>query len=289
METLLSFNSSSHPLLLQSSKNKAFYPFRPSSSLSSLLPSSKKPEFVSFPQKRGYRNVDVSHSNSLKLKAAIGSVSCKSSASDQSSFDPPQSEDNAGSTKIPSQETLKSKTVRVEFQLIRECLFRQEFLVVGDDPILGAWDPSKAIPLKWSQGHIWTAEIDVPIKRRIEFLFILKDHQSGEFVWQPGPHRVLKTRKRKTNRMVVLESWDFEGLQRTSEEEPLANSNPLEEDVTGNWNTDDTMPNSIYVHCSSNIYVLLLFGIFSSIEDCQSEISIEVPVLGWSGIFCHWR
>ncbi|KAI3848461.1 hypothetical protein MKX03_031728, partial [Papaver bracteatum] len=267
METLLSFNSSSHPLLLQSSKNKAFYPFRPSSS--SLLPSSKKPEFVSFPQKRGYRNVDVSHSNSLQLKSAIGSVSCKSSASDQSSFDPPQSEDNAGSTKIPSQETLKSKTVRVEFQLIRECLFRQEFLVVGDDPILGAWDPSKAIPLKWSQGHIWTAEIDVPIKRRIEFLFILKDHQSGEFVWQPGPHRVLKTRKRKTNRMVVLESWDFEGLQRTREEEPLANSNPLEEDVTGNWNTDETMPNSIYVHCSSNIYVLLLFGIFSSIEDCQ--------------------
>ncbi|KAI3924063.1 hypothetical protein MKW92_003677 [Papaver armeniacum] len=221
METLFSFNSSSHPLLLQSSKNRAFYPFIPSSS------STKKPEFVSFYQKRDYNNVDVFHSISLQLKSAIGSGSCKASASDQSS----QPENTAGSTKIPSQE-LQSKTVRVEFQLIRECLFGQEFLVVGDDPILGVWNPLEAIPLKWSEGHIWRAEVDVPINKTIQFMLILKD-QTGEFVWQPGPHRVFQTRA-QTNKMVVVETWDFEGLQRSSEEEPL-------EDVTGNPNTDDTM------------------------------------------------
>ncbi|KAI3857598.1 hypothetical protein MKW98_028862 [Papaver atlanticum] len=204
METLLSFNSSSHPLLLQSSKNKAFYPFRPSSS-SSLLPSTKKHEFVSFYQKRDYSNVDVSHSISLQLKTAIGSVSCKSSASDQSSFHP-QSKNNAGNTKIPSQET--------------------QFLVVGDDPILGVWNPLSGIPLKWSQGHIWTAEIDVPVNKTIQFMFLLKD-QTGEFVWQPGPRRVFQTGE--TSKMIVLESWDFE-------EEPLANPNTLE-DVTAQSKT----------------------------------------------------
>ncbi|RZC90414.1 hypothetical protein C5167_029548, partial [Papaver somniferum] len=220
----MSFNSSSHPLLLQSSKNRAFYPFKPSSS--ALLCSSKKPEFVGFQHKHNYNSV------SLQIKDEISSVSCKSSASDQSSFDR-QSENNAGSTKIPSQETLQSKVVRVEFQLIRECLFGQQFLVVGDDPILGVWNPSKAIPLKWSPGHIWTAKLDVPINKRIQFLFILKD-PTGEFTWQPGPHRVFKTGE--TSKMIVLESWDFEGLQRTSDEEPLANPNVLE-DVTAQSKT----------------------------------------------------
>ncbi|KAI3977434.1 hypothetical protein MKX01_000347 [Papaver californicum] len=208
---MMSSSSSSSPLL-QSSKNITF---------SSSRATNNKPKFVSFHQKLNYNNFDVSHSISLQFKAAIISVSCKSSSSESSFF--PQSESNAGNNKIPSQETLQSKTVQVKFQLIRECLFGQEFLVVGDDPIFGVWDPSSAIPLKWSQGHLWTAELDVPIDKTIQFKFILKDPVTGKVIWQPGPNRVFQTWE--TNKtIVVFGDWDIVGLQMISEEEPLANS-----------------------------------------------------------------
>ncbi|KAI3992633.1 hypothetical protein MKX01_007955 [Papaver californicum] len=233
MEILMMISSSSSsPLLLQSSKNRAF-----SSSRSALL-SAKKPEFVRFHQKRNY-NFDISHSISLQFKA-ISSVSCKSSSSESSFFS--QSESDAGNNEIPSQETLQLKTVRVKFQLIKMCLFGQQFLVVGDDAIFGVWDPSNAIPLKWSQGHLWTAELDVPIDKAFQFKFILKD-PTGAVKWQPGPNRVFQTWE--TNKtIVVFQDWDVVGLQMISEEEPLANSNTSEDVKAGNSNTDDTMPSS---------------------------------------------
>lgn len=30
--------------------------------------------------------------------------------------------------------------------------------MVGDDPVFGSWDPSKALPMTWSDGHVWTVE-----------------------------------------------------------------------------------------------------------------------------------
>ncbi|OAY82621.1 hypothetical protein ACMD2_23239 [Ananas comosus] len=51
------------------------------------------------------------------------------------------------------------KTSHVKFVLHKECLFGQRFLLVGDDPNISSWDPSKAIPLEWSDGHVWTTEL----------------------------------------------------------------------------------------------------------------------------------
>jgi hypothetical protein len=31
--------------------------------------------------------------------------------------------------------------------------------MVGDDTMFGLWDPSSAIPLNWSDGHVWTVEL----------------------------------------------------------------------------------------------------------------------------------
>lgn len=38
-------------------------------------------------------------------------------------------------------------------------MFGEQFLVVGDDPMFGLWDPASAIPLNWSDGHTWTVEL----------------------------------------------------------------------------------------------------------------------------------
>ncbi|KAL5232279.1 hypothetical protein ABZP36_031055 [Zizania latifolia] len=97
------------------------------------------------------------------------------------------------------------KTVRVRFVLKKECPFGQSFHLVGDDPALGLWDPSKAVALDWSEGHDWTAEKDLPANRLIEFKFLLQDF-SGKLQWQNGPNRSIQTGE-TANILVVYEDW----------------------------------------------------------------------------------
>ncbi|EXC23671.1 hypothetical protein L484_015581 [Morus notabilis] len=114
----------------------------------------------------------------------------------------------------------QSKTVHVKFHLLKECVFGEQFLIVGDDPMFGLWDPESAVPLNWSEGHVWTVELDIPVGKSIQFKFILKD-STGEIVWQPGPNRVFQTWETK-NTITVSEDWENAELQTVSEEEQAA-------------------------------------------------------------------
>lgn len=58
------------------------------------------------------------------------------------------------------------KTVHVKFVLHKECLFGQRFLMVGNEAMFGLWEPKKAVPMEWSDGHIWTVEL-------VRFIFTL--------------------------------------------------------------------------------------------------------------------
>ena len=54
--------------------------------------------------------------------------------------------------------------VRVKFILQQSCEFGEKFLLVGEDPELGSWDPGSATPLEWSEGDAWTAETVRPAR-----------------------------------------------------------------------------------------------------------------------------
>lgn len=109
----------------------------------------------------------------------------------------------------------KTQTVRVSFQLQRECSFGQHFLIVGDDPVLGLWDPNSAIPLTWSDGHIWTTYIDIPIRKCIKFKFVMQE-SNGVFLWQPGPDRMLECFQ--TDKMItIFEDWENPDCRRIVE------------------------------------------------------------------------
>lgn len=110
-----------------------------------------------------------------------------------------------------------AKTVRVKFVLEKQCAFGQQFLVVGDDPALGLWNPAKAAALDWSDGHVWTVKMDLPANKSIEFKFLLRD-VSGRVRWQPGANRTLRTTETQ-NTLIVHEAWDHVKKQRVSEEE----------------------------------------------------------------------
>ncbi|XP_021888635.1 uncharacterized protein LOC110807731 isoform X2 [Carica papaya] len=142
----------------------------------------------------------------------------------------PDPQVNLGNEEEPHiQESNQSNTVHVKIQLQKECCFGQHFFVVGDHPTFGQWDPTKAIPLNWSDGHFWTAELDMSIGKVIQFKFILKG-VDGEILWQPGPDRVLQTWE-TTNTIMVYEDWENAECQKVLEEESLTKGD--EEPIIG--------------------------------------------------------
>ncbi|XP_021639653.2 uncharacterized protein LOC110634817 isoform X2 [Hevea brasiliensis] len=132
---------------------------------------------------------------------------------------PPLSKLGLEDAETKTQETYQSKTVHVKFHLKKKCSFGEQFALVGDDPLFGVWDPASAIPLNWSDGHVWTLELDMPIGKSIQFKFILKKI-TGKILWQPGPDRVLKTWETE-NTIVVSEDWEDATFQKLIEEETI--------------------------------------------------------------------
>jgi len=102
--------------------------------------------------------------------------------------------------------------------LRKECVFGEHFFIVGDDPVFGGlWDPETALPLNWSDGNVWTVDLDLPVGRLVEFKLLLKA-QTGEILWQPGPNRALETWE--TNKTIrICEDWDNADLQMMIEED----------------------------------------------------------------------
>ncbi|KAK7273705.1 hypothetical protein RIF29_14764 [Crotalaria pallida] len=122
-----------------------------------------------------------------------------------------------------NEQTNESEFVRVTFHLQKKCDFGEQFLIVGDDPVLGSWNPADALPMDWSDGHIWTVELDVPAGKSIQFKFILKG-KAGDIIWQPGSDRVIQTWETR-RRIIVCEDWENGELQKIIEEDQLAQSN----------------------------------------------------------------
>ncbi|KAE9611040.1 hypothetical protein Lal_00015861 [Lupinus albus] len=122
-----------------------------------------------------------------------------------------------------SEQTSESKFVRVTFQLEKNCDFGEQFLVVGDDPVLGSWDPANGLSMTWSDGHIWTVELDMPTGKSILYKFILKG-KAGDIVWQPGSDRTIQTWA-TTKRIIVCEDWENDELSKIIEEDQVDKTN----------------------------------------------------------------
>ncbi|CAI7795541.1 unnamed protein product [Closterium sp. NIES-54] len=103
-----------------------------------------------------------------------------------------------------------AKGVKVQITLVRECGFGQAFGVVGGAPELGQWDPSRALQMEWSPGHVWSAQTVLPAGSRIEFKIIMVT-EGGDIVWQPGPNKTAVVSNAKGKQLLHL-PWDNEEL-----------------------------------------------------------------------------
>ncbi|XP_078178452.1 carbohydrate-binding-like fold isoform X3 [Carex rostrata] len=158
----------------------------------------------------------------MSLPLSFVSPSCSLSISPK--VDKEQSDSAIFSTALPESDSM---LVHVRFVLQMECMFGERFYLIGDDPFFGLWNPSNGIPLDWSDGHIWSARLEVPMGKKVEFKFVLL-RLSGEVHWQPGPNRVLLLDQVTTSMdpqastVTVWEDWDFAGNQKISLEDEVA-------------------------------------------------------------------
>ena len=65
----------------------------------------------------------------------------------------------------------------------RNCLccqaqWGEKLKVVGSCPVLGGWDVAAAPDLHWSDGHVWTQAVEVPVGAKIEYK-VRQEHCCG--------------------------------------------------------------------------------------------------------------
>ena len=70
--------------------------------------------------------------------------------------------------------------IQVSQKFFHSLQFGQEVYIVGSSPELGEWQLSKALKLKWSEGHIWKKRINVTYRAnmtlpvsKFEFKFVV--------------------------------------------------------------------------------------------------------------------
>jgi len=75
--------------------------------------------------------------------------------------------------------------------------------VVGNLPALGAWDAQRGLKLKWSEGHVWAAAVDLEVGSKVEFKVVCVGGDGGD-VWEGGANRDFKVRRGWCGCRVVL-------------------------------------------------------------------------------------
>ncbi|KAL2649454.1 hypothetical protein R1flu_017582 [Riccia fluitans] len=113
-------------------------------------------------------------------------------------------EPTAAEENVEQKEDSSLKT-SVKFVLRKQCHFGQQFNVVGEVPELGEWDPSQAVPMEWSEGHVWTAQVPIPTGLTVEYKFLMTGRRL-ELVWQSGENRVFETKDESD--LTVSGVWD---------------------------------------------------------------------------------
>ncbi|XP_038688434.1 uncharacterized protein LOC119987567 [Tripterygium wilfordii] len=176
-----------------------------------------RPEIYAVFSKKAFSNVRFLHVVSMQHRG-ICAISASSSISPG-----PEADLETAEAEIP--EKNQWKTIHVKFQLQKECVFGDQIFIVGDEPMFGLWDPESAIPLNWSDGHVWNVDLDVPIGKPILYKFILKG-STGNILWQPGPDRVFKPWETMET-ITVREDWEDADLQKITEEAAAVNSELL--------------------------------------------------------------
>ena len=57
---------------------------------------------------------------------------------------------------------------------------------MGDDAAIGAWDPARGVPLRWTSTDVWQASLALPRDRAVEYKLVRRNCATGELAWVEG-------------------------------------------------------------------------------------------------------
>ncbi|GAB4818651.1 hypothetical protein N2152v2_005697 [Parachlorella kessleri] len=73
----------------------------------------------------------------------------------------------------PERETSSSvQTVPVVFQCTLKVAYGEHLRVVGSHEVLGGWEVGAAPALEWGEGHVWAAQLELPVGAEVEYKFV---------------------------------------------------------------------------------------------------------------------
>jgi len=52
--------------------------------------------------------------------------------------------------------------IEVSFSLPYHCKYGQRLCIIGGSDFLGAWNVERAVPMEWSEGDVWTVDMNLP-------------------------------------------------------------------------------------------------------------------------------
>lgn len=85
------------------------------------------------------------------------------------------------------------KTARVSFRLQESVPYKTYFKVCGSLDSLGKWDLDKAPSMVWSEGDVWSLEVEAPVGTEAEYKLI-KVPRREALKWESGRNRTLVVR-----------------------------------------------------------------------------------------------
>eukprot|EP00210_Caulerpa_lentillifera_P007238 g6925.t1 len=96
----------------------------------------------------------------------------------------------------------------VEFRIKFRADYGHQMKLVGSDRHFGSWAIAKTPSMKWSDGHIWTCVLKLPIRSIYEYKYVIVDSNGATVVrWQQGNNCVLAVSEHDTE-LIVEDNWE---------------------------------------------------------------------------------
>ncbi|MFB7940149.1 carbohydrate-binding module family 20 domain-containing protein [Streptomyces sp. NPDC056049] len=112
------------------------------------------------------------------------------------------------STATPAAATAQTtSTVTVTFHIEAAAAYGDTILVTSNDPRLGGWNPSAAVPLSTTPSTYpqWTATVELPVGSTLPYKY-LRRSANGTVTWEDIPNRTLTSPS--TGTKTVSDRWN---------------------------------------------------------------------------------
>lgn len=103
-------------------------------------------------------------------------------------------------------------SVSVNFHLPYRCKYGQKLCLVGSNDVLGGWHVDRAVPMNWTEGDIWTVELQLPATHngngvQLEYKYVVRSERDKSAVrWKEGNNCYLTLPAQ--GRLHVRDTWD---------------------------------------------------------------------------------